>query len=881
MSLDDHIRQTIEIGERNAEVMVLIQNWCAHARTEIVGGVGFIEQQTGLPIGMRRLTCDHQRAPGQASMNLGANALDFYDRNCVNCTMRQAVRLPNISELVADRERSRAENQRRARAAHDERLSSLEKRREVLTAERELLSSNRNEGIIDQALSYATDSILEQLIKFDSNPDSAGLHHLVESARAVPNAFNKRILQLVAMVASVGGDTRTQLTLDIHSLVAPESRETYETAMLALGRGDQEEFAGSLVAGLAKSQARSDGSDAKMCADAAPAAIWLCRSHRPIMQQFQPPQPEAFLALYRAHPQEFEISTRRALRHSEKEFRRAGAFAVHALIGARMIAQAIAHAPDLLAGFGLPDDSDQDGDAGRVTAWVLGELLLADAKSIYPLLNKTAAEGGSLERIGVLRIYKSLFDVYNRHGNPIRRSRETRIEDHPARQTALSELIDTLARLPEDHDLLDEAINFFRHDHNRVPPEMLVQSVDAFLGIAMLAIENRHKPISRLHDARSPEARAWEQMGRDTQLKVVKNCALETIVYVGTHHDSEQVRQAIIRTVIETLDTLSDGDEEIRGDLVRILGELASDAQSSSHVLPSIYSALTANSQIVRAQAAEAYGALVKRCGAENLPSLLHDSFLNLLQDPYVAVHGTALRALESITLPSSYDKKVAVLAWVLANAHRQTPELNVSALALRITLDYARGTDSLTDALRDAVVALLRNVPAYDATDFVKHNRRGLRGAKGYATLVVKLIEQSRDRTYVYDDLLDELESVDQSEIFEISAEIVETSRKILGHEFWRALRFLRILMKARCWEPAERLAQIAIEGCADARKNYPIKLQLQRLLALIELEIAAISGNVDAVSDSVAAYSKIELAISADKTENQESRGFRFPSF
>jgi hypothetical protein len=50
---DRRIQEAIEIGQANKRTVELVQNWCAHVRIERFGGVGLVEQQTGLPIGMR------------------------------------------------------------------------------------------------------------------------------------------------------------------------------------------------------------------------------------------------------------------------------------------------------------------------------------------------------------------------------------------------------------------------------------------------------------------------------------------------------------------------------------------------------------------------------------------------------------------------------------------------------------------------------------------------------------------------------------------------------------------------------------------------------------------------------------------------------------
>src|SRR5215467_6800420 len=135
MDTDRAIQHAIAIGEANKRVLELAQNWCAHLTVELRGGVGLVEQTTGLPIGMRAITCPHARAAGFAAMDLERVALDFYERNCIGCAERRPVRLPNLLELIDRRDRERRgqkEAVERARQAELAALAERQRKRDVL-----------------------------------------------------------------------------------------------------------------------------------------------------------------------------------------------------------------------------------------------------------------------------------------------------------------------------------------------------------------------------------------------------------------------------------------------------------------------------------------------------------------------------------------------------------------------------------------------------------------------------------------------------------------------------------------------------------------------------------------------------------------------------
>ncbi|NEI66273.1 hypothetical protein [Rhizobium leguminosarum] len=110
------IEDAIRAGERNRDTMVLVRNYCANARIEKFGGTGMIERGTGLPIGHHGMRCDFAPEGGMASWDLRDAAIDFYDRNCAGCAHRKPLRLPNLLEIIADRDRKQATREAQAEA---------------------------------------------------------------------------------------------------------------------------------------------------------------------------------------------------------------------------------------------------------------------------------------------------------------------------------------------------------------------------------------------------------------------------------------------------------------------------------------------------------------------------------------------------------------------------------------------------------------------------------------------------------------------------------------------------------------------------------------------------------------------------------------------
>ena len=103
MDEDDFEEQTeryLADGRRNVQNAELIFNWCANIRVTRSGGVGMIEQMTGVPIGHMGLACSHASGGGLSCWDIRESFVNFHRRNCDGCEHRTPVKLPNAQHLV-------------------------------------------------------------------------------------------------------------------------------------------------------------------------------------------------------------------------------------------------------------------------------------------------------------------------------------------------------------------------------------------------------------------------------------------------------------------------------------------------------------------------------------------------------------------------------------------------------------------------------------------------------------------------------------------------------------------------------------------------------------------------------------------------------------
>ena len=139
MDIDQSLERAYALGVRNQEILELLAQHCAHAKTVKSGGQGMAEQYSGLPIDARTVKCDYAKHPVGSSNNLEWIAVDFYRENCVGCPQRKPRGFPNLATHVAqldkDRERQAQADQERANAANRRRRERAERRASLGTAE--------------------------------------------------------------------------------------------------------------------------------------------------------------------------------------------------------------------------------------------------------------------------------------------------------------------------------------------------------------------------------------------------------------------------------------------------------------------------------------------------------------------------------------------------------------------------------------------------------------------------------------------------------------------------------------------------------------------------------------------------------------------------
>lgn len=852
MDTSREIQRAIEIGEKNKEVIELARNWCAHLSFEITGGVGLVEQQTGLPIGGRGIRCPYARVGGFAGMDLQFVTLDFYDRNCHDCKDRRPVRLPNLSKIVAERD---AENQRAKEAqlhSEKEQAKQLEARR----LRRKQLSQGSGElqaGIFD---------IIERL---DQDPSGQKAEILIKTARAAPDHFNTRIQEALFELAEAGGWTQTEAALESLKIIDCDRFRLTEAALKAMARGEAPRTAGPII------QSWLDISHKDLVLNAVPMLVHLAAPpHSPLFGGREvPPDPSPLLAVYRLFPDIVRSGIQRRLKSTSKNARIDACEAVSVILESDPVF-GLTMAKDLIDSLPLPDDSYDIGSAAHAVASTLAEAMSDNALEIDGIIQASIVTVAADSKAELFKTYVHLL-------RPPRWD-EPPSPPTPAHTLAFRRIVETVLERPSD-ERFQEAVYCLSHYRVELFPTLVDEHVESLLGAAALIAEELANPYSPLTDPRPSELKVLEAGTRQLLL----HNALEAAVAAVASSVKRQPRR-FSGLYLETLQRLGDGHDQLRGMLVQHLGVIGQNPEGLPLIVPHLYTALMDRSQLVRADAATAYGILTKKV-ADDLPTLMHESFLVLLHDPYVIVHKAATRALCEARLPDQFNRTVTNSLWPLiftyANSHSDDRFLGDCIEKFLSSLHSDRTIP--TKALQ-TLLSAIGSMKTDDAVRIIGYSAWRLRAIPGFNDLVVKLLGEKPDHTDHIEELLDELGKASIEEVRRLAPEIQRAISQPHGRGRGWTNSVLDLLTKAGAWAEAIAVSKQATNALENTREQRGSKLRAEAVRTAVELEAGLMTQPIDVILSRSQQWRTLQQNIMKDNEDTKEARrlpgGLQLPS-
>jgi hypothetical protein len=846
--VDKDIQDSIKAGERNRAAVELVRNWCAHAKIEKYGGVGMIEEATGLPIGLHGLKCDHANAGGTFTWDLHEAALDFYDRNCVDCKNRKPVGIPNLLSLVKEREERRAQEAKDAAEAEARRVAVQNARRLVRSQLRADLGSLSN-------------TIVDNIDEYDDHRDDEHRERLCESARLAPEHFSQPIIEYIFALAEQE-PWFVEAGLTVLDYLNADPARIAKIALSSIARAKPTVETARVIL------SRLSIADANLVTEALPNVIERASpyDHYGFGRALPSPEPGLLLGAWKTHQAAVREGLDRLLSSRQT---------YSAELAARGLMVLQQDDPNAMHGFLrtmvskfsraelLLDDFDERHGAFRHLRDALAMAFAAFPDEIDTLVQEFIAHSDRNTKDRAYKIYEAPLRGHRHDEPPI--SPESRVH-----RLCFKRLL-WATTTEESEKILECAREVFRGRPYEMTDIARVE-LDGLLG-AILLLDDR----LRRHDetAVPKDENLLGAMQRDHRRSTITSLITSLIEWASVAAKGDPV---LVKKVVGSFDQIPDGRDHLKGMMLTCIEHVGQTVEGLNLVLPHLYSGLVGNSVAVRAYAAAALG----KAPQENIPPLVYEAFSVLLWDQYVAVHKAAVRALGYFQLPESVQNRAAQALLNLIHHYSQKTGKDDFLIDCVERLAYElRRVDDTTGGVAKYLVQVMLGIEPLYLRSSLRSMGRIFGETEGFVDLLIKLIPESDDSDHRSDEL-DLLAELPNEAILSRKAALEKLGVDIGLNRPWIALHIVEALGRAGALAEAHKIAEAYV-----TRPDATVHNQWQRI-RMKSVEIAAAfeqaiaegrRGDLQALADRWGENAQQDKEFQADVEKRNSRSRFSHP--
>lgn len=841
----------VRTGERNKQVLELVRNWCAHADVRNHGGVGLIAQWTGLPIGMFGMHCDHAPAGGMAGWYLEEGVLDFYDRNCVHCDKRQPVRLPNLIQLVGERDRElarRKEQSERAQAAAEAARDARKQRRDALRV----------------GQSPSTCSLLDDLESLDHGRSQDARTRIVETARLAPEVVTPPIAEYFFELTSSEAAGCQSEALEVLQLVGADAERLTMAALSCLAHHDAMDTAASIV------MANPSLGDRTAVEAAVPALIGLAsppRSQLPSYERRLLPGP--LLAVFAAQPEPVMRGIERLLDSRQSYPIRTGTAALKVLspVDPKLLGRfAKTLVAKLVRAHLLIDEDEADRELSMVCSDLqrsLAATLLQDPVPTDQLIADFYESASSEGEARLARVYEEVFRFAVRG--------EAALPESVA-GVVLSRII-KFASTSKNDKVLSEII------------QMLRSGSDQLIGAARRSLDVVLGAAAVLDDRLEAFEAAQKLKTNATQLDFLTAQNERTSLYYLREGFSAMAAKAAegdrmaTESFVDFLARIDESRAGLSSALLKEANHLIATPEGLNLVLPELYTGLVGASTLVRAAAAQTLGEAGEGRIAD-LPELVLEAFVLLLQDPYVIVHRAAARALGSISLPAHLERSAdaALLQLIVVYSSGKDAE-DFLPRCMQLYLRRFADQRQLRGGLAAAFVRILNGVPASRELRRLNSMSRFLKGEPEFVDLVIRVLDDEAVSQYGEEDAIELVYAIPDEQVLKRADDLAKLALRCPGRALYVGV-LVEILTRVGAWTQAVAAITGSWEHVPDTVPMKPRKWTIQLQRVAVQFEAAVAAGDLAQQADLKSEWEGLEKALQDDEKLYAERRN-PLPSF
>ncbi|MEC4024916.1 hypothetical protein VSO52_19330 [Pseudomonas fulva] len=855
---EDEYERAVETGLRNNEVIKLVHNYCSHARVVNRGGVGLIAQMTGLPIGMLGVDCDYAHASGMAGWDLEPSAVDFYDRNCAHCDKRLAVQMPNLLMLVDERDRA-VERHKEARRKAQAQAESAHRAR---IAQRAALRVGQ---------SAACCSLLDDLDTLDACPSDEVKTRIVETAKLAPEIFTTPLIDYFFELATSNEINVKEQALSVIQQVCGDKARISEAAFDCLAKHDAVEIAADIVMAYPEMVA-----PAKV-ERATPALI--AHAKRPRSQidiTTTISRPEPLKAIYRSWPEVVRNVIQRLLDQRQSYSVRLGVAALHVLHNenqallpsfARTLISKLARAHLLLE----KDQTDRElemvcGDLRRIVAIALYAAPERIDEVISEFFDSSSLDGE--ERLTA--VYEELLRLSIHVDEDLD---SVIVTSSNAVYSVLLRRLLKLAGTSKNQKVLRLVVQAFSNE----PDEIVAagkHNIDALLGTAAVLdtrieafeAEQNATPATNLND------HLEAQNSATTLYQLRKSCA---VIAATAAKGSDR----LVHSYVEFLNSIDEQRDGLSSTITQATPCLIDSPSTLNIVLPHLYSSLVGASVLRRAAAGQALGEL-KKTRVSDLPELVLEAFVLLLQDPYVMVHKAAASALSSIDLPDILERRAgeALLNLIFYYSSKKE-EHHFLIRCIRLHLDRFSSPQLLQAGLDNRFIKFLMTVPAsFYSRDFSRMGK-ALSSASNFLELVIYTFDDPELNEYCEENAITLVHLIPDAKALERADDLVKLVKRQSGRLIL-AGAVVELLTRVGAWTQAVAAIQSSWDAIPNTVPKRRFKWYRRLLVVAVQFEAAVAAEDVPTQEALQTEWLQLEALLKEDEKQYESRRSY-LPNF
>jgi len=822
MSRDRDIERTIQDGERNQDTKRLIHNWCRHARVEKFGGTGMIEMQTGLPIGHHAMVCDFASASGMATWLLEESAVRFHDANCVGCSHRVPVALPNLAMLVARRDADRQDAEARAQEAQRIKEEAFQARAAVRAELR-------------ATLPVLAKAFMDDLDHLDRERNEQAATRLIESAHLAPEILVPALTEYLFSVLE-GDDHWLEAAALTILADTPDQQRLVRCAMKCLRQGYALEPAATTV------MQRLDHVDA---ADLPEAVMGLAYVASPPRSEFgrlhhDDGDPSPLTRVADRFPEAVERGLLALLTRRDRLRVGVTSRAMGMLIArnTRWISPFLRPLAAHLSRLDFLVEFERESELHQIVhdlQVALAHAFLADPDLADDELMRqfeSASDDGEGRVAGV-------YEHVLRHTH---RDRDAKPVIDPTHIQAFGVAIRRLAALSATSDnnaVSRQVLSAFRHPSAALAPAAKA-AMDVLLGTAAVLDSRLQTPEPEPSVLTCPDPLAeMEKANRRSTLWHLRAALLELAIH-GALADAEGLVH--FEAFLSQRGLLGDTFEAA---IVREIAPLLATSAGLKAMLPYLYGAMVGASVAGRAAAADA----LKDIGSQrfaDLPDLVPESLFLMLFDPYVVVHKAAVQALGRLRLPAHFYRMVAAALDNLIVAYRggNDPDFLLECIEAKVTI--YRGEGPLSVAQGQVLLALISELePSVLLRGGRHYFLRQFQHLDGWVALLLGWIGQCREH-YELEHALELVKDLPLGACAPHVAAILEAVATDPSNP-QLCSTFVELLTRDRAWQGATQVAELHVAAFPDTVRERARRLQAQQLERRVRFEYLISEGQLD----------------------------------